>query len=183
MTSITELARRASNGNESAVATLWVTYKDRLIERAGHVLKRYHISSTEPEEVATTVFAECTMWTQNSDAEIENRKAYWALLSRATIFHGRKVLNHEMKDKRPNIWKAESLDESRVPCESDERQIMVRDEYLGLLKRHPSASVILPMLIDRKPMDAIANRLGISVRSTYRIVSQLTRELRERLYD
>lgn len=183
MTSITELARRASRGNESAIAILWGRYRKRLIGRANHFLKRYEISSTGPEEIATTVFAECVIWSQNSDAEIESRKAYWALLSRATILHGLKVMKHDGNSRRPQIWNAESLEDSQVTCPGDERQIMVSDEYQRLLKSHPSASIILPMLIDRKPMDAIAKRLGISVRSTYRIVAQLTRELRERLYD
>lgn len=183
MTSITELARRATNGNESAIAILWTKYRNRLIDRASIVLKRYDISSTGPEEVASTVFAECVMWTQNSQTDIENRRAYWALLSRATILHGRKVMKREATSKRPHIWDAESLDESKVPYVDDERNIMAQDEYQCLLKRHPSASIILPMLMDRQPMDAIARRLGISVRSTYRIVSQLIKELRGRLYD
>ncbi len=183
MTSITELARRASHGNESAISILWTKYKNRLIERAGNVLKRYGISSTEPEEVATTVFAECVMWTQTSQVVIENRKAYWALLSRATILHSLNVLKHDTIDKRPQIWSAQSLVESQAQCTGDEQQVILWDEYKHHLNCHPSASIVFPMLIDRLPIDVIAKKLNISVRSAYRLVAELTKGFTERVYE
>ena len=182
MTSITEIAYQASRGSDTAVTLLWTKCGGKLIEKARQVISQFGIASTNPEEVASAVFAQCVMWSQDSSSYFENRRKFWSLLSLATFLYGRRVHRHDKVAKRPPIWEAEELQDTAARFDEVE-QLDLWEEYEHLLKCHPQAAVVFPMLIDRQPIEVIAGKLNTSVRSAYRLVAELRKDLAERLYE
>lgn len=181
MSSITKIVERANQGSDTAVAKLWDRCSNRLMEKAQKMVRRFSIRSTEPEEIASAVFAQCVLWSRDGCETQQNSRKFWALLSLATFMYGRRIQRHDSVDKRPAIWDSVPLREI-ADLDAEFEQVELWDEYRWLVEVHPLAEVVLPLLIDRQPIDVVAKKLDISVRSAYRIVSELRKQLTERLY-